>query len=30
MMEATKRKEFSAFSDSLKFYEDFFEKGGLL
>ena len=27
MMEATKRKEFSAFSDSLKFYEDFFEKG---
>ena len=27
MMEATKRKEFAAFSDSLKFYEDFFEKG---
>lgn len=27
MMEATKRKEFSAFSDSLKFYEDFFTKG---
>ena len=30
MMEATKRKEFAAFSDSLQFYEDFFEKGGLL
>ena len=27
MMEATKRKEFAAFSDSLKFYEDFFRKG---
>ena len=27
MMEATKRKEFAAFSDSLQFYEDFFEKG---
>ena len=27
MMEATKRKEFAAFSDSLKFYEDFFKKG---
>lgn len=27
MMEATKRQEFAAFSDSLKFYEDFFEKG---
>ncbi|MCF0221962.1 MAG: hypothetical protein HUK19_06685 [Fibrobacter sp.] len=27
MMEATRRKEFSEFSDSLKFYEDFFEKG---
>lgn len=27
MMEATKRKEFSAFSDSLKYYEDFFTKG---
>ena len=27
MMEATKRKEFAAYSDSLKFYEDFFKKG---
>ncbi|PWJ68045.1 Lysophospholipase L1 [Fibrobacter sp. UWB15] len=27
MMEATKRQQFAAFSDSLKFYEDFFEKG---
>lgn len=27
MMEATKRKEFAAYTDSLKFYEDFFEKG---
>ena len=27
MMEATKRQEFAAFSDSLKFYEDFFQKG---
>ena len=27
MMEATKRKEFAAFSDSLNFYEDFFRKG---
>ena len=27
MMDATKRKEFAAFSDSLKFYEDFFKKG---
>ena len=27
MMEATKRKEFAAFSDSLKFYENFFKKG---
>ena len=27
MMEATRRKEFAAFSDSLKFYENFFEKG---
>lgn len=27
MMEATRKKEFAAFSDSLKFYEDFFKKG---
>lgn len=27
MMEATRKKEFAEFSDSLKFYEDFFEKG---
>jgi lysophospholipase L1-like esterase len=27
MMEATKRKEFAAFSDSLKYYENFFKKG---
>ncbi|MCQ2054170.1 MAG: hypothetical protein MJY82_02635 [Fibrobacter sp.] len=27
MMEATQRKEFAAFTDSLKFYEDFFKKG---
>lgn len=27
MMEATRKKEFAAFSDSLKFYEDFFENG---
>ncbi|WP_141099744.1 MULTISPECIES: GDSL-type esterase/lipase family protein [unclassified Fibrobacter] len=27
MMEATRQKEFAEFSDSLKFYEDFFEKG---
>ncbi|MCQ2106718.1 MAG: hypothetical protein MJZ26_13120 [Fibrobacter sp.] len=27
MMEATRKKEFAAFSDSLKFYEDFFKNG---
>ena len=27
MMEATRRQEFAAFSDSLKFYEEFFRKG---
>jgi lysophospholipase L1-like esterase len=27
MMEATKRKEFAAYSDSLKYYENFFKKG---
>jgi len=27
MMEATRQKEFAEFSDSLKFYEDFFQKG---
>lgn len=27
MMEETRRKEFAAFSDSLQFYEDFFENG---
>lgn len=27
MMEETQRKEFAAYSDSLKFYEDFFAKG---
>ena len=27
MMEATKRKEFAAYSDSLKYYEDFFKSG---
>jgi lysophospholipase L1-like esterase len=27
MMEATKRQEFAVFSDSLKFYENFFRKG---
>lgn len=27
MMEATRQKEFAEFSDSLKFYEDFFRKG---
>ncbi len=27
MMEATKRKEFAAYSDSLKYYEDFFKDG---
>lgn len=27
MMEATRQKEFAEFSDSLKFYEDFFKKG---
>lgn len=27
MIEATKRKEFALFSDSLKFYEDFFKSG---
>lgn len=27
MMEATKRKEFAAYSDSLKYYEDFFKEG---
>ncbi|MCQ2089190.1 MAG: hypothetical protein MJY93_02965 [Fibrobacter sp.] len=27
MMEETRRKEFAAFSDSLQFYEDFFESG---
>jgi len=27
MMEATRQKEFAAYSDSLKFYEDFFESG---
>lgn len=27
MMEATKRKEFAAYSDSLKYFEDFFKEG---
>lgn len=27
MMEATRKKEFAEYSDSLKFYEDFFKKG---